>query len=1387
MRRPLFAVLTSLAVAAATALGASAAGAAPDTGPGSTGIPIAGSALGKDKVAPSLGGADGQVTAFVQLAAPSALDVAEIGADEAAVDAAAETIKALADEVVPERVTARSAGAAAPQRLSVTTNLVAGILVSGDAGRIRELAGSDDVVAVYRIVPKTVDNKGTDAFTRALDAWTATKATGEGVRVGVIDTGLDYTHADFGGPGTTQAYATAYGEDGTGDIPAGTFDPAKFLGGIDFAGPSYDADPDSTAPGATTIPAPDPNPIDAYYTGGGSGHGSHVAGTTAGYGVQADGTAFRGDYGALTTLTTWQVGPGSAPEAGLYALKVFGDLGGSTDLVINALEWAADPNGDHDFNDRLDVLNLSLGSDGTPADDPENLFVDRLADLGVLSVISAGNAGDITDVGGSPGNSRSALTVANSVGNTQTYDAVEVTSAKNPALVGAHPAQNSVSYTGTADVTVPVAFLGAAVSGCTPLAEFAGQLTGKIAWLWWDDDDATRECGSAARWDNAEAAGAVGVLIGTELPVFSGGIAGNATVPGAQLTAVSTDALLPEIVAGTLTVHLGPSLAGRAFTRDDTLGDTLNSSSARGVHGSLGIVKPDVAAPGTSISSAAAGTGTGAHTLSGTSMASPHVAGIAALVRGAHPGWTPAQVKAAVMNTATHDVYRNQGPTGPVYGPARVGSGRVDALAAVTNPVLAYATADADLVSVTFGVVRVGAETVVQQRGVTVQNTGPTTVTYATSFAGATTAGGATITTAPASITVPAGESRPVTVTLTADPATLAKDLDPTSVATYDLGVDIPRDYVATLSGRLVLTASSGARLRVPVQAAPKLVSDLTAARVEFADAGAFAAPLILTGRGVDAGGWTSLVAPMQLVATSPKLADTGIETSPSSVKAGDVRYVGFSSTAPQLAAADQDPTEGSLGIGIATDGEWASLGTAVVPVIDTDLDGDGVADLQTAVQKFSADVDVTTAQTYSVATGELLEEVPVNGVFGDVDTTVFDNNVLVVPMGLGTLGITPGIVPTFSVWTFSGYASDPSNVVDQVEPFSVDPYAPAYWFDGGAPGSLWFVAAPGSPVTVHRSTATGAQAPQLLVLHSHNATPGTRAQVTGVTAPTPTATTTTLAVSGGQRVGAELTLTATVVPAEATGTVRFLDGATEIGTAALEGGTASITVSLGGGSHPLTAQLRPDAVTWAQSTSEPVTVEIARSTSQTELTLSQRSGSYGEAVTATVVVRGGSTAPSGPIEIQENGTAIASGELAVDGRTGTATITLPRDLAVGHHRLTAVYAGNADVQGSSAQVSYRVRAATALISLGTQTWTVPRGSTPEVIITVAGEQGAPTPTGTVTVLVNLRRVASVPVGPDGTVRVTLPALQRTSLVTALYGGDAGYRAGLEARTLRVK
>lgn len=395
----------ALALALPALLGTPAAAAEGDL----PGLGYSGPLPPQDSLHRSLAELSGTTAVFVTLRGSSALDVATSTGPGAAVDARVAQIDDTAADVADQVSDADTDTSV----LYVSRYTVPGVALLADSAALRTLGDDPDVVAVHPIVlrdaelPPRTDGPGgatADVGTQALDAWRATGATGRDVHVAVIDTGLDYTHADFGGPGTAAAYAQALATTGPPD-PA-LYDPDKYLGGHDFAGATYDADPSAPA-GHDPVPVPDENPVD----GPGGGHGTHVAGTAVGYGVLADGSTSTADPATLdpTDLPSWSIGPGAAPGAGVYALKVFGDGGGRTALVGAALDWvgAAVAAGT-----RIDVVNLSLGSDFGAPDDPDSAKVQALMDVGVLPVLAAGNAGDITDVAGAPGSAARSLAVA---------------------------------------------------------------------------------------------------------------------------------------------------------------------------------------------------------------------------------------------------------------------------------------------------------------------------------------------------------------------------------------------------------------------------------------------------------------------------------------------------------------------------------------------------------------------------------------------------------------------------------------------------------------------------------------------------------------------------------------------------------------------------------------------------------------------------------------------------------------------------------------------------------------------------------------------------------------------------------------------------------------
>ncbi|ROP38856.1 S8 family peptidase [Saccharothrix texasensis] len=1019
-----------------------------------------------ERVGSTLARATGPVTAFVELStAPAGRaygdEKARGGQDPAAAARAARLhVDVQADQVL----TALRGKDSGTREVAKTRNAVPGVVVTADAASLRGLASLPEVKSVRRTVPKSVRNAGAAELTRAARVWRDTGRYGEGMRIGIIDTGIDYTHADFGGPGTAAAYDAV-------DRTAPWTPTAKVVGGHDFAGDAYD----STKP-EQAVPAPDPNPLDCQ------SHGTHVAGTAAGYGENADGTTFTGDHSALTPqdLAGMRIGPGTAPKASLYALKVFGCTG-STELVGPALDWSLDPNGDGDFGDHLDVVNLSLGGDYRGQDDPDSLFVRKVVEHGVVVVAAAGNGGDLYDVGGSPANTPEALAVANTRDAFALLDGVEVAGARQAG-------QYSKSYPGYAalDVTLPVVPVADPenLDGCAPITE---DLNGRFVWLEWDEDDATRECGSGVRTDNAEAAGAEGVLLPAISAHFKAAIAGNAGIPVFQFTRAATDAVRPALTGGTLQVRMLGSLRNAVPTTTPTLADTITPSSSRGSRGATA-AKPDVAAPGDTIVSASVGTGSDAVSMGGTSMAAPHVAGIAALVREARPEWTVEEVKAAIVNTATGDVTDGDDhTTGTPEAPMRVGAGRVDALDAVGVDLLAMVADDPGTVGVSFGPVE-AASTLTVRKAVEVVNKSDRPRTAFLSYQPATTVPGATFGVWPPAVVVPPGGTASVEVALTVTPEELRKVADPT---VEKVQADVARQFLAEASGRL-LVRSGDRTLRVPVYAAPKPVADVAA--VDRGDG-----TVELGGHALDQGegdeAYRSLVSVVRLQGSSPELPDCADEVQADcavngSAKGGDLRYAGAGVGA------------GMLAFGVVTWHDWVTLGLTNSPEVRIDTTGDGVPDYAVRAGKPSVGevvtADVWLARTVRLADGEVVDEQPLNGRYGDVDTNVMDSDVVVLPVALTALGIDPaaGSAPLTYTVVMSGSYPAPGNadgLVDRIAtPMAFDPLRPGLGVEDG----VTFVAEPGAVLRVRRD-GSGVDG-SLLLLHHHNAS-GDRAQVLAV------------------------------------------------------------------------------------------------------------------------------------------------------------------------------------------------------------------------------------------------------------------------------------------------
>ncbi|GAA2751716.1 S8 family serine peptidase [Kitasatospora cinereorecta] len=878
-----------------------------------------------------------------------------------------------------------------------TRTLTTGLALRVRPADLPRLGTLPGVRAVHPVVLKTRSNAYSVPLTGAPAVWSGLPGTtGEGVRIGIVDSGIDYTHADFGGPGTEAAFQAV---DGAAPAPAALFPNAKVIGGQDLVGDAYDPSPSAAEDRHT--PHPDANPIDCAL----NGHGTHVAGTAAGYGVTAGGATYRGPYRPGLDPAGFRVGPGAAPGAQLYAIRVFG-CEGSTDQLAHALDVAADPNGDGDLGDRLDVVNLSLGSPFGGPGDADALAADRLAALGTVVVAASGNEGDVYAVGGSPGTAVRALTVAASVDPHGDADGIRVIA---PAeLAGLVPAHWSSRYQGwsSQDVAGELAVPVDQADGCTAFdTADAGRLRGRIALLTWHTREPDRACGSAARADHAADAGAIGALFAADGDSL-GEVAGNDRIPTAILAPADGGRLIRAVGQGPVRVELstpGNPLHGSVGQDQPQRADTLTGFTSRGI-GIEGLVKPDLAAPGETIWSAKAGSGTGGMREDGTSMATPHVAGLAALVRAAHPDWSVAEVKAALMNT-TGDTWQGDGHTGPVYGPERTGAGEVRVDRAVATPAVAMDGGSDGAVGVSFGPVAVTGPTSLR-REVEVRNLSDRPLGYTTSYLPATELPGAAFRLSPARIEVPAHGSARVTVTL-AVPTGLQRRPDPT--------LDLvqggrARSYRGELSGRLLLTPTAGGdpALRVPLFAAPRPASEHTVV----------GGPEPYAVRGTGAGLLSAF--PLGTEGTRwPDCPGRDLCVDDPAQRAANLRAVG--------AATDG---HGMLYLAAALYAPAPTPAGAFRVRASLDLDGDGTTDAVVAADRLKGS-DVLVARTLDARTGAELDVQPLNGRWGDTDTDLLDTDALVLPLRLAALP-GPPTAPRYAVWTAAA-STDQADALDSL------------------------------------------------------------------------------------------------------------------------------------------------------------------------------------------------------------------------------------------------------------------------------------------------------------------------------------------------------------------
>ena len=934
----------------------------------------------------------------------------EIPALAAQVNASAAARAAHASAVAQAQAAASAAVAAAGGTVIFQfKNLSSGIAARIPARAASSISDLPGISHVSRVHDYAMDLSETVPF---IGARTLQElgVTGEGVKVAVLDSGIDFSHLAFGGPGTVAGWQAAYygasadcdptersDSDCAYTQPA---DPALFgpaaprvKGGYDFLGEAWPDDSD--------VPMPDPNPIDI------EGHGTHVADIIGGR-AYAAGTNGDGPYLAK--------GVGVAPDSELYGFKVCASFSSSCNglSLLAAMDAATDLDGNPETADPVDVINLSLGSSYGQPEDDLTAFVNVAAQLGVIVVASAGNSANKPFIVGSPSMADGAISVAQTaVPSSERYPLFYAVGAVTKTIDNA-VFQNWSTALGSSAIQGPLVYGNADGSNRNGCAAYTDSMAGKVVLA---DRGA---CNFTLKAKNASDAGAVLSVIGLVAPgdPFEGGDGGHRpiTVPSFMIDQATATAL-KDAIAGGVVVGIDPADA-------ISLAYTMVGSSSRGPRNHDNRIKPDVGAPGASVS-AVAGSGAGSGAFGGTSGAAPMVSGVAALLKELYgDALLPQQYKALLMNTGTITIWEGD-PSTNLAPITRIGGGQVDAAAATQSPLIAWdsTSGDADPLawtgSLSFGYVAVDNYQA-YTRTLTVLNrsNAPQTVAIESFFRYAEDAdSGVLVTPQSSSVNLAAGAAVDVPVVLEIFPAGSAElglgALHPWVINMGELGASGDALRFQEYDGYIQLTPQGGAPAHVAWQVLPKAVAgvDITATNLQ-SGTGLLAnsSPVVTATLDifdlmvVDGKDYSYVVGDCTSIGLDP-----GCNTSPVDLREVGIRsstdispndflefYVSIWDTPYR---ASQYPTEFDIFIDSNADG------TDDYALFNADFALDG-SDGRNIVFRVDLSVPIT-------------DRVPTPMYF--IDAT-FNTQSFVLPMDAASIGVTPGEPFRFSVFAFDAY-----------------------------------------------------------------------------------------------------------------------------------------------------------------------------------------------------------------------------------------------------------------------------------------------------------------------------------------------------------------------------